>query len=160
MARLCCAFKRLRAVKFSSSFISFWVKIAPVSIPSSTTCQVIPVCSSFSQMLQILAITSFKEALENLENKNFKIQISGGGYHKKSALPNEGYLELAWDKEKISRFLRAMDCGALSGIAKPKIKLLGEDREILFYEICNLDLILNLSNNIFLKIKGEENAKH
>lgn len=107
-----------------------------------------------------LAITSFKEALENLENKNFKIQISGGGYHKKSALPNEGYLELAWDKEKISRFLRAMDCGALSGIAKPKIKLLGEDREILFYEICNLDLILNLSDNIFLKIKGEENAKH
>lgn len=53
-----------------------------------------------------------------------------------------------------------MDCGALSGIAKPKIKLLGEDREILFYEICNLDLILNLSDNIFLKIKGEENAKH
>lgn len=75
-------------------------------------------------------------------------------------MPNEGYLELAWDKEKISRFLRAMDCGALSGIAKPKIKLLGEDREILFYEICNLDLILNLSDNIFLKIKGEENAKH
>ncbi|HED0575922.1 TPA: formyl transferase [Campylobacter jejuni] len=102
-----------------------------------------------------LAITSFKETLLNLKNKIFKVQMAGGGYHKKSDLPNNGYLELAWDKEKISRFLRAMDCGALSGVSKPKIKLLGEEREILLYEINELDLILNLSNNIILKIKKE-----
>ncbi|MCW1623667.1 formyl transferase, partial [Campylobacter jejuni] len=64
-----------------------------------------------------LAIASFKEALKNLEirslNSNFR-----GGVSQKLALPNEGYLDLTWDKEKISRFLRAMDCGTLSGVPK------------------------------------------
>lgn len=41
-----------------------------------------------------LAIASFKEALKNLENKIFKIQTLGGGYHKKLSLPNNGYLDL------------------------------------------------------------------
>lgn len=48
-----------------------------------------------------------------------------------------------------------MDCGALSGVSKPKIKLLGEEREILLYEINELDLILNLSDNTILKITKE-----
>ncbi|EAH8237590.1 formyl transferase [Campylobacter coli] len=102
-----------------------------------------------------LAIASFKEALKNLENKIFKIQTLGGGYHKKLALPNEGYLDLTWDKEKISRFLRAMDCGALIGVPKASLKILGEEKEILFYEINELDLILNLSDNTILKITKE-----
>ncbi|EAL5963626.1 formyl transferase [Campylobacter jejuni] len=105
-----------------------------------------------------LAIASFKEALENLKNKISKTQISkkgGGGYHKKLALPNEGYLDLTWNKEKISRFLRAMDCGALSEIPKARLKILGEEKEILLYEINELDLILNLSDNTILKITKE-----
>ncbi|ENY6719537.1 formyltransferase family protein [Campylobacter jejuni] len=103
-----------------------------------------------------LAIASFKEAIENLKNKFSKTQISaGGGYHKKLALPNEGYLDLTWDKEKISRFLRAMDCGALSEIPKARLKILGEEKEILLYEINELDLILNLSDNTILKITKE-----
>lgn len=103
-----------------------------------------------------LAIASFKEAIENLKNKISKTQISaGGGYHKKLALPNEGYLDLTWDKEKISRFLRAMDCGALSEIPKARLKILGEEKEILLYEINELDLILNLSDNTILKITKE-----
>ncbi len=101
-----------------------------------------------------LAIASFKEALKNLENKIFKIQTLGG-YHKKLALPNEGYLDLTWDKEKISRFLRAMDRGALIGVPKARLKILGEEKEILFYEINELDLILNLSDNTILKITKE-----
>ncbi|EIQ2353913.1 formyl transferase, partial [Campylobacter coli] len=32
---------------------------------------------------------------------------------------------------------------------------LGEEREILFYEINELDLILNLSDNVILKITKE-----
>ncbi|WP_435521825.1 formyltransferase family protein [Campylobacter jejuni] len=103
-----------------------------------------------------LAIASFKEAIGNLKNKISKTQISaGGGYHKKLALPNEGYLDLTWNKEKISRFLRAMDCGALSEIPKARLKILGEEKEILLYEINELDLILNLSNNTLLKITKE-----
>ncbi len=102
-----------------------------------------------------LAIASFEEALQNLTNNIFKTQISNEKYHKKLDLPNKGYLELAWDKEKISRFLRAMDCGALSGIPKAKLKILGEEKEILFYEINELDLILNLSDNTVLKITKE-----
>ncbi|EOH4414302.1 hypothetical protein ACLQ5Z_000339 [Campylobacter coli] len=64
-------------------------------------------------------------------------------------------MELSWDKEKISRFLRAMDCGVLSEIPKPKLKILGEEKEILFYEANKFDLILNLSNNTTLKITKE-----
>lgn len=79
----------------------------------------------------------------------------GGGYHKKSDLPNGGFLELSWEKEKIFRFLRAMDCGALSGICKAKIQILGQEKEILFYEINKFDLILVLSDNSTLKITKE-----
>lgn len=102
-----------------------------------------------------LAIVSFEEALQNLTNNIFQIQIPSEEYHKKSDLPNKGYLELSWNKEKISCFLRAMDCGALSGIPKAKLKILGEEKEILFYEINELDLILNLSDNTVLKITKE-----
>lgn len=51
-----------------------------------------------------LAIASFKEALKNLENKIFKIQTLGAGYHKKLALPNEGYLDLLGIKKKFLAF--------------------------------------------------------
>lgn len=61
-------------------------------------------------------------------------------------------MNLSWNQEKIYRFLRAMDCGILSGIPKPKLKLLGKEKEILFYQINDLDLILNLSDNTILKI--------
>ncbi|TKX32837.1 formyltransferase family protein [Campylobacter aviculae] len=103
-----------------------------------------------------LAIDSFKKALQNLKNKRFKIQTSyGGGYHKKSEFPNECFLELSWDIEKIDRFLRALDCG---GLTKAKIKILGTEKEILLYQINEFDLILNLSDNTILKITKENNA--
>ncbi|MBZ7954707.1 formyl transferase [Campylobacter sp. W0018] len=115
------------------------------------------------KLLQIqhkLAIDSFQEALQNLQNNKLEIQQnnSGGGYHKKSELPNNGFLELSWDKEKIGRFLRAMDCGALSELAKPKIRIFNKDKEILLYQINEFDLILNLSDNTTLKITKEQNA--
>ncbi|EGT9995976.1 formyl transferase, partial [Campylobacter jejuni] len=38
---------------------------------------------------------------------------------------------------------------------KARLKILGEEKEILFYEINELDLILNLSDNTILKITKE-----
>lgn len=102
-----------------------------------------------------IASQSLKECLENLLNKKNIPQKSTGSYYKSTKLPNKGYLNLSWNKEKISRFLRAMDCGYFNGVQKPKLKILGEEKEILFYEINELDLILNLSNNTILKITKE-----
>ncbi|MDX2330792.1 formyltransferase family protein [Campylobacter hepaticus] len=100
-----------------------------------------------------LAISSLKKALQNLQNsKTITQNNKKGKYHKKSEFPNKGFLNLSWNQEKIYRFLRAMDCGILSGIPKPKLKLLGKEKEILFYQINDLDLILNLSDNTILKI--------
>lgn len=48
-----------------------------------------------------------------------------------------------------------MDCGALSEIPKARLKILGEEKEVLLYEINKLDLILNLSDNTILKITKE-----
>lgn len=102
-----------------------------------------------------MANQTFKECLENLLNKKSTPQKSMSNYYKSSKLPNKGYLNLSWSKEKISRFLRAMDCGSFNGVQKPKLKILGEEKEILFYEINELDLILNLSDNTILKITKE-----
>lgn len=71
-------------------------------------------------------------------------------------MPNEGYLELSWEFEKISRFLRAMDCGALSGIEKPNLSLFGSDLKILFYKIENKSLTLKLENNLNLTIQKDK----
>ncbi len=49
-----------------------------------------------------------------------------------------------------------MDCGALSGIEKPKLSLFGSDLKILFYKIENKTLILKLENNLNLTIQKDK----
>lgn len=71
-------------------------------------------------------------------------------------MPNGDYLEISWEFEKISRFLRAMDCGALSGTEKPKLSLFGSDLKNLFYGTENKTLILRLENNLNLTIQKEK----
>lgn len=97
-----------------------------------------------------LAINSFKECLEKLILSQFTFQENGGGYHSKS-LPNEGFLELFWEKEKICRFLRAMQ----SDNKKPRLKLLNQELEVLFYEMNSTKLSFKLSENINLEITKE-----
>ena len=97
-----------------------------------------------------LAIASFKECLEKLVLNQFNIQVNGGKYHSK-ALPNGGFLELCWEKEKISRFLRAMQ----SDKKKPLLRLLNQELEVLFYEMNEAKLSLKLSQNINLEITKE-----
>ncbi|MBZ7973704.1 formyl transferase [Campylobacter sp. RM9753] len=110
------------------------------------------------KMQHLLASETFKICLENLKNCRAIPQKSTGSCYKRSELPNKGYLNLFWDREKIFRFLRAMDCGSFNGVKKPRLKILGEDKEILLYQINKFDLILNLSDNTTLKITKDENA--
>ncbi|WP_234126462.1 hypothetical protein [Campylobacter sp. TTU_617] len=68
-----------------------------------------------------LAINTFQKALENLKNKNYKKQEKRNDkerIYSKKDLPNNGFLELSWEKVKIDCFLRSM-----YGISKAKIKL-------------------------------------
>lgn len=100
------------------------------------------------QLLMIqhkVAIDSFHTCLENLENELFIPQNQDNStYHYKKSLPNDGFLDLEWSREKITRFLRAMNSGALADIPKPKIKLFSKEHEILFYEINEEKLQLTL----------------
>lgn len=100
-----------------------------------------------------LAIDSFKECLINLQKQSFKNVGEGGGYHSREDLPNNGYLELIWEREKIIRFLRAY--GAMSGVKKPKIKLFARDLDIIFYEFDEKNIVLKLENKNNLIIQKE-----
>lgn len=54
--------------------------------------------------------------------------------------PNDGVLDLNWDAEKISAFLRAFDYGPLRTMGYPKVAVGGKEYEILSYkELMNLD---------------------
>lgn len=54
--------------------------------------------------------------------------------HKRADLPNGGYLNLDWDFEKKSAFLRSMDCGKSGALPAPKVFLDGKEYEILGYK--------------------------
>lgn len=102
-----------------------------------------------------LAINSFDEALSKLNNKEF---ITGGGgvssFHKRTDMPNNAILELAWEEEKISRFLRAFDIGAFrEGVSLPKLEIFGKKFEVLFYEFSQKALTLRLQDNFCINIK-------
>lgn len=60
-------------------------------------------------------------------------------------------MELSWKQEQIERFLRAMQ----SDGKKPRLKLLNQELEVLFYEMDAVKLSLKLSQNINLEITKE-----
>lgn len=101
----------------------------------------------------IIAIESLKECFNILKINNFSCEKSisyGGGYHKKCDLPNNGILYLSWEKEKINRFLRAMDNGNLTPKAKVFIK--NKEIEIVCYKINETCIEIILNDDIILKI--------
>ncbi|MDE6886343.1 MAG: hypothetical protein K2P17_04850 [Helicobacteraceae bacterium] len=53
--------------------------------------------------------------------KSHKMQFTKSKMHKFSELPNNGFLNITWGREKMSAFLRSMD--AFNIIPKPKIKI-------------------------------------
>jgi len=101
-----------------------------------------------------LAIGSLKESLEKIKvKKEFVMSKQGGGIYHTNILPNRGYLNLSWNEAKISRFLRSLNLGAFRDVALPKIKLLGKEFEVLFYELGQKEIKLSLSENLSLSIK-------
>ncbi len=102
-----------------------------------------------------VAIDCFYQCLENLE-KGFLVpqEAETSSYHYKKSLPNNGFLNLEWSRDKIIRFLRAMNNGALSDIPKPKIKIFDHDYEILFYEV-NEEKFQIILNNFIIEINSK-----
>ncbi|WP_279176439.1 formyltransferase family protein [Campylobacter insulaenigrae] len=106
------------------------------------------------QKQQNLAIQSFEECLQQIYNHSkLKIQSKNGLYHNKNSLPNNGLLDISWDRKKIINFLLAMDNGKLTN--KAKINISNQTLTIIFYEINEKYIKLTLENDIILKIIKE-----
>lgn len=73
------------------------------------------------------AFTEFMpQVLEGQERLYRQKEIPDGDFHYSWEIPGEGYLDLAWNGEKISRFLRAMDYGILKTMPGPRVCLHGK----------------------------------
>ncbi len=97
---------------------------------------------------QNLALDSLKLALDNLANKKFTKQDSliKGSFHKRSDLPNNGIFDTNFDFNKMSLFLRAMDCGRgiFRAFPLPKIQIKDTFFNIDKYEIHEDEIILSV----------------
>ncbi len=72
------------------------------------------------------ALEGFRELLAaGFENITPKMQDKSvvSSLHLAKDIPNNGWLDLSWTGQEISRFLRAMDYGILNVMGKPKVKL-------------------------------------
>ncbi len=101
---------------------------------------------------QNLALDSLKLALDNLANKKFTKQDSliKGSFHKRSDLPNNGIFDTNFDFNKMSLFLRAMDCGRgiFRAFPLPKIQIKDTFFNIDKYEIHEDEIILSVNKEI------------
>ncbi len=87
-----------------------------------------------SRMTSLKLLSKLNEAaLEGLEEllqgdfKEHKADDSKGTGtgkpHLAKDIPNDGWLDLSWNPEQISRFLRAMDYGVINVFGKPRVRL-------------------------------------
>lgn len=81
--------------------------------------------------LKLLSLLN-KEALSGLrelllegftEREPICGESDNGKLHLAKDVPNGGWLDLSWDLEHMSRFLRAMDYGILQVMGRPKVRL-------------------------------------
>ncbi|MDE7317975.1 MAG: hypothetical protein K2N12_09645 [Helicobacter sp.] len=84
-----------------------------------------------------LAFEAFMQICPRLLEWNLTTSQQENGdfvLHKRTDLPNGGYLDLQWDWEKKSAFLRSMDCGKSGALPKPHVILNGKEYAILGYK--------------------------
>jgi methionyl-tRNA formyltransferase len=74
-----------------------------------------------------LAFKSFVEFIGDLLHGNIKAELQTSNdksvLHYNQDIPNAGFIDLAWDIDKIYRFLRALDYGNMRILGYPKLKL-------------------------------------
>lgn len=84
-----------------------------------------------------LGFNALVEICDSLMQWNLSLKAQEGSnnstLHSARDLPNNGILDLHWNFEKKSAFLRSMDCGKSQSLPKPKILLEGEKYAILDY---------------------------
>ena len=112
-----------------------------------------------------IAIKSFIKIINDIFNKQQlklyeKKKIKNIKFHFSKERPNNGFLNILWNAEQISRFLRAMDYGFLYTLGRPKVYL----DNVIFtfdkYKIEKCDIIepyenvYRENNNIIIK-KGK-----
>lgn len=71
-----------------------------------------------------------------LEKETYEPQKNTrSSFHYAGEIPADGILDLSWNAQRISRFLRAMDYGVLPVMPKPVIKIEGNDYTFKSYKI-------------------------
>lgn len=79
-------------------------------------------------------------------------QVGNTFYHAKDELPCGGYLNLAWDRDKKLRFLRAMDDGS----CRTRVRWGNNDLRIVFYD----ELKFICDDGTQFDLKGYDNARN
>ncbi|EES88839.1 formyltransferase family protein [Helicobacter canadensis] len=105
------------------------------------------------QKQHLLAIETLEECLMKLlENKVMQQKEEETKYHFASKLPNDGFLDLLWEYNKIIRFMRSMDCG----FARAKVKLSDDILRILKFNFNDDRIELILEKHIVILILKKE----
>ncbi|PAF51508.1 formyltransferase family protein [Helicobacter sp. 13S00477-4] len=108
--------------------------------------------------LMQLGIKTFLQIKQNLLNdklNTYPMPYSDIKPKKSNQLPNDGFLDIEWGKEKISAFLRSMDTKGI--LPKPKIKISQTEYIITEYKLNNpiikTDSMLLNKNNIYMLLE-------
>lgn len=90
-----------------------------------------------------LAFKSFEDFIGDLLIGNIKAELQlpddESKLHYNQDIPNAGFIDLAWDIEKIYRFLRALDYGNLRTLGYPKLNLQGKIYLVSAYKLTEFD---------------------
>lgn len=102
----------------------------------------VPISDKTTSMLLLkqygqLAVASFNDFVGDLLNNNIssRKQTEQHPLHLSSHKPNDGFLDLNWSGEQMSRFLRSMDYGPLQTLGIPQVVFFGDTYLIEKYEI-------------------------
>ncbi|MDO7253168.1 formyltransferase family protein [Helicobacter cappadocius] len=106
--------------------------------------------------LGISSFLGFKDSLLQDDLKLTKMPPSYAPINKAKDLPNKGFLDISWNEDKISAFLRSMDAGGV--IPKPKILISENEYIIESYGFAKTPFMENslvlYKNNISMLLKS------
>lgn len=136
------------------------VKLDSGSIISQSKFNLTPNIRSIEliKILMELGFDSFLSFKDDLLKDNLKLKkmpSSSAPLNKAKDLPNEGILDISWNEDKMSAFLRSMDAGGI--IPKPKILINQNEYIVESYELgtssYKKDFLVLAKNNISMLLK-------